>query len=194
VTVSTPAVYGRHLTFARAEGAARDRVTFGIGPQRAELTADNFRSLRRAGGGPLYYRRPDSPASTNRYFRLQAERWLEASSWMTLPGSSRNSPPIGLLPDPCLSGQRSREEVDILGAGLDGTLVVWSSRFGDPGLPLQAPTTGGGWYSTKFRRLLCGELFQRSQAEPPAAEDLSRVARVLFHDTTEKILHFTNPE
>ena len=185
----------RGLEFARAEGAARDRVTFGIGPQRTELTADNFRQLRELVEGILYYRRPDSPDEHHRYFRLQAERWLEslilddvARLFPELaPGSVYSQIPV------YLGSEQGR--VDILGAGLDGTLVVMELKVSeDPGLPLQALD----YWGRVVQHNNSGDFVRRGyfsevklNRQPPRIYLVSPVFS--FHDTTEKILHFTNP-
>jgi hypothetical protein len=184
----------RGLEFARAEGTARDRVTFGIGPQRTELTAGNFGQLRELVEGILYYRRPDSPDVHHRYFRLQAERWLEsllldeaARLFPELaPGSVYSQIPV------YLGNEQGR--VDILGADLDGTLVVMELKvMEDPGLPLQALD----YWGRVIRHNHSGDFGRRGyfsevklNRRPPRIYLVSPVFS--FHDTTEKILCFVD--
>ncbi len=186
----------RGLEFARAEGAARDRVTFGVGPERTELTAGNFDQLRELVEGILYYRRPDSPDVHHRYFRLQAERWLEslvldeaARLFPELaPGSVYSQIPV------YLGSEQGR--VDILGADLDGTLVVMELKvMEDPGLPLQALD----YWGRVIRHNHSGDFARRGyfsevklNRRPPRIYLVSPVFS--FHDTTERILHFVAAE
>ncbi len=185
----------RGLEFARAEGVARDRVTFGIGPQRTYLTADNFDQLRELVEGILYYRRPDSPDVHHRYFRLQAERWLESLILDDIdrllpelaPGSVYSQIPV------YLGSEQGR--VDILGADLDGTLVVMELKvMEDPGLPLQALD----YWGRVIRHNHSGDFGRRGyfsevklNRQPPRIYLVSPVFS--FHDTTEKILDFVSP-
>jgi hypothetical protein len=186
----------RGLEFARAEGNARDRVMFGLGPQRTELTADNFDQLRGLVESILYYRRPDSPDVHHRYFRLQAERWLEsllldeaARLFPELaPGSVYSQIPV------YLGSEQGR--VDILGADLDGTLVVMELKVTeDPGLPLQALD----YWGRVIQHNHSGEFWRRGYfSEVRLNRREPRIYLVSpvfsFHDTTESILHFVNPE
>ena len=186
----------RGLEFARAEGTARDRVTFGIGPQRTELTADNFDQLRELVGGILYYRRADSPDVHHSYFRLQAERWLESlllDDAVRLfpelaPGSVYSQIPV------YLGSEQGR--VDILGAGLDGTLVVMELKVTeDPGLPLQALD----YWGRVIQHNISGDFGRRGYfSEVRLNRQQPRIYLVSpvfsFHDTTESVLHFVNPE
>lgn len=185
----------RGLEFARAEGTARDRVTFGVGPQRAELTAHTFDQLRELVEGILYYRRPDSPDAHHKYYRLQAERWLEslilddvARLFPELePGSVYSQIPVYLG---CEQGR-----VDILGADLDGTLVVMELKVTeDPGLPLQALD----YWGRVIRHNLSGDFGKRGYfSEVRLNRQRPRIYLVSpvfsFHDTTESILDFVSP-
>jgi hypothetical protein len=186
----------RGLEFARAEGTARDRVTFGIGPRRTELTAHNFDQLRELVESILYYRRPDSPDIHHRYYRLQAERWLEslllddvARLFPELaPGSVYSQIPV------YLGSEQGR--VDILGADLDGTLVVMELKVTeDPGLPLQALDYWGRVIqhnqSGDFRRRGYFSEVRLNRRQPR----IYLVSPVFsFHDTTESVLYFVRPE
>jgi hypothetical protein len=127
------------LEFARVMGAERDRICFGVGSQRTELTEDNFDSLRALIQEVLYYRRPDSPDTQHPYYRLQSERWLEALILEDIPRlfpelaaeSVYSQIPVYLGNDP--------GRIDILGADRQGTLAVMELKVAaDPDLPAQA--------------------------------------------------------
>ena len=127
------------LEFARVMGPERDRVCFGVGTQRTDLTEDNFPTLSSLVDEILYFRRPDSPDIRHPYYRLQAERWLEALVLEDVaqlfpemaPESVYSQIPVYLGKDP--------GRIDILGADRSGTLIVIELKVApDSDLPLQA--------------------------------------------------------
>jgi hypothetical protein len=182
----------RGLEFARVMGEDRDRLSFGIGPQRTDLAEDNFCQLRALVEEILYYRRADSPFTHHRYYRMQAERWLEC---LILENVSHLFPelhaeaiysqiPVYLATDP--------GRVDILGVDKDGTLVIMELKVvEDPELPLQAVDYWGR-VVTHCRR---GDFERRGyfsgislSRRPPR---IYLVAPVFgFHDSTEVLLEF----
>jgi hypothetical protein len=184
------------LEFAQVTGVDRDRILFGVGPQRTELTEDNFGLIRALVEEIVIYRRPDSPDRRHPYYRLQAERWLEA---LVLESISRLFPemqPESVYPQiPVYLGQESGR-VDILGADRQGTLVVMELKVAaDPDLPMQALDYWG-------RVILHNENgdFERRGyfSEVRLTRQRPRIYLVSpvfsFHDTTELLLHYLEPD
>jgi hypothetical protein len=184
------------LEFARVMGAERDRVIFGVGATRTELTGDNFDALRALVQEILYFRRADSPDTRHPYYRLQAERWLES---LVLDGICRLFPelepravysqiPVYLGNDP--------GRIDILGADRAGTLVVMELKVtADPDLPVQALDYWGRVIQHNSngdfeRRGYFSEV--RLNRRPPK---IYLVAPVFsFHDSTEVLLQYLEPD
>jgi hypothetical protein len=186
----------RGLEFAQVAGLDRDRILFGVGPQRTELTEDNFDSIRSLVEEIIFYRRPGGPDHRHPYYRLQAERWLEALVLEDIPRlfpemapeSVYSQIPVYLGPD---SGR-----VDVLGADRRGTLVVMELKVAaDPDLPIQALDYWGRVIQHNEnrdfeRRGYFSEV--RLTRQRPRIYLVSPVFS--FHDTTELLLHYLEPD
>jgi hypothetical protein len=184
------------LEFAQVMGSDRDRICFGVGLPRTELTESNFDSLRSLIEEILFYRRPDSPDTQHPYYRLQAERWLEA---LMLEDISRLFPEMA--PEsvysqiPVYLGKDSGR-IDILGADRQGTLVVTELKVAeDPDLPIQALDYWGRVIQHNKngdfeRRGYFSEI--RLNRERPKIYLVSPVFS--FHDSTESLLRFLDPD
>ncbi len=133
------------LEFATARGERRECITFGIGPDKVELNEDNFERLRTLVDEILYFRRPDSPDPRHPYYRLQAERWLEALILEETPRLFPELVPQSVYPQIPVYLGKDPGRVDILGADGDGTLVILELKVSpDPDLPIQALDYWGG--------------------------------------------------
>lgn len=180
------------LEFARAYGEKRDRIEFGVGPERVTLDESNFGELRRLVDEILYYRRPDSPDRHHPYYRLQSERWLES---LILDDRQRLFPELAhehVYPQiPVYLGDL-QGRADILAADLDGVLVVMELKTAaDPELPLQCLDYWG-----RVLRHNCAGDFQRRGYFPgmtlrDSHPKMYLVAPVFsFHDSTERLLRY----
>lgn len=186
----------RGLEFAQVLGTDRDRVCFGVGERRTELTSDNFGALQELVREILYYRRPDSPDKRHVYYRLQAERWLEA---LVLEDVSRLFPEMA--PEAVYSQipvylGACPGRIDILGANRRGDLVVMELKVvADADLPVQALDYWGRVIQHSrngdfVRRGYFSEI--RLSRRPPLIYLISPVFS--FHDSTERLLDFLNPD
>ena len=127
------------LEFARVMGPERDRIYFGVGPLRTELTEDNFESLQSLVREILFYRRPDTPDSQHPYYRLQAERWLESLILEDIPRLFPEMAPESVYSQIPVYLGKDPGRIDILGADRQGTLVVMELKVAaDPDMPVQA--------------------------------------------------------
>ncbi len=184
------------LEFARAAGENREIIYFGIGTEKVELTDDNFHQLKLLVDEILYYRRPDSPDIYHPWYRLQAERWLES---LILEAGSILFPE--LMPEAVYSQipvylGREAGRVDILGMDIQGRLIVFELKVGiDPGLPIQALD----YWGRVVQHNLNGDFEKRGyfsglrlRREPPRIYMVAPLFE--FHDSTEKLLEFFNPE
>ena len=183
------------LEFAQVMGQERDRVCFGIGPQRTELTEANFASLESLVREILFYRRPDSPDVLHPYYRLQAERWMESLILEDVarlfpemaPESVYSQIPAYLGKDP--------GRIDILGADRQGTLVVMELKVHpDPDLPLQALD----YWGRVIQHSRSGDFARRGYfSEVRLNRQRPRIYLVApvfsFHDSTEKLLRYLDP-
>jgi hypothetical protein len=185
----------RGLEFARAEGPARDCVTFGVGPQRTELTAHNFDQLRELVESILYYRRPDSPDPHHKYYQLQSERWLESLMLDDMTGLFPELAPGSVYSQIPVYLGSAQGRVDILGADADGTLLIMELKVTeDAGLPLQALD----YWGRVIRHNLSGDFGRRGYfSEVRLNRQRPRVYLISpvfsFHDTTESVLDFVSP-
>jgi hypothetical protein len=184
------------LEFAQATGTERDRIYFGIGPQRTELTESNFGCLQSLVREILYYRRPDSPDSQHPYYRLQSERWLEALILENVndlfpeisPESVYSQIPAYLGKDP--------GRIDILGASRPGALIVMELKVHpDSDLPLQALDYWGRVIQHNrngdfVRRGYFSEV--RLNRQRPRIYLISPIFS--FHDSTELLLRYFDPD
>jgi hypothetical protein len=183
------------LEFAQVAGPERDRVLFGIGQQRTELTDQNLDMLRALVEEILFFRRPDSPDTRHPYYRLQAERWLESLMLEDIPRLFPEMMPEAVYSQiPVYLGMDSGR-IDILGADRQGTLVVMELKVtADPDLPIQALDYWGRVIQHNEngdfeRRGYFSEI--RLSRRPPKIYLVSPVFS--FHDTTERLLHFLPP-
>ncbi len=183
------------LEFAQVMGAERDRIFFGVGSPRIELQDHDFDRLRLLVHEILFYRRPDSPDTQHPYYRLQAERWLEAR---VLEDISRLFPEMAAesvySQIPVYLG-REPARVDILGVDRQGTLVVMELKVSaDPDLPLQALD----YWGRVIRHNRNGDFKYRGYFSEirlnRARPKIYLVSPVFsFHDSTERLLGFLDP-
>jgi hypothetical protein len=183
------------LEFARALGAGRDRMIYGVGGRQSELTDENFEDLRRLVNEILYYRRADSPSSEHPYYRMQAERWLES---MLLSDISELFPeliPGSIYPQIPVYLGKTPGRADILGSDRSGNLVVMELKVTeDPELPLQALDYWG-----RVRAHNANGDFERRgyfagirlTREPPRLYLLAPIFR--FHDACERLPRYLDP-
>lgn len=184
------------LEFARVMGSKRDRICFGVGGLRTDLNGDNFDRLHSLIEEILYYRRPDSPNTQHPYYRLQAERWLEA---LILENVPRLFPEMACesvySQIPAYLG-RDSGRIDVLGADRQGTLVVMELKVSaDPDLPLQALDYWGRVVQHNKngdfeRRGYFSEV--RLNRRNPKIYLVSPIFS--FHDSTELLLRYLDPE
>ena len=183
------------LEFARVVGVDRDRICFGVGPDKTELTANNLENLRALVKEILYFRRADSPDTRHPYYKMQAERWLES---LLLDDASRLFPEM--IPE-CVYSQipvylgNDPGRVDILGADKSGTLVVMELKVApDPDLPVQALDYRG----RVIRHSNNGDFERRGYFSEVGLNrqnpKVYLVAPVFsFHDSTELVLRYLEP-
>jgi hypothetical protein len=127
------------LEFARVMGPERNRICFGVGELRTELSDSNFESLQSLVREILLYRRPDSPDVQHPYYRLQAERWLEALILEDVPRLFPEMAPQSVYSQIPVYLGKDPGRIDVLGADRHGTLIVMELKVtADPDLPLQA--------------------------------------------------------
>jgi len=180
------------LEFATARGEKRDSIDFGIGPDKMELNENNFEGLRTMVEQILYFRRPDGPDPRHPYYRLQAERWLEA---LILEDSPRLFPeliPESVYPQIPVYLGKDPGRVDILGADKEGTLVILELKVSpDPDLPIQALD----YWGRVVRHNQAGDFPRRGyfsgirlNRRAPKVYLVSPVFS--FHDSTERLLGF----
>jgi hypothetical protein len=183
------------LEFARAFGAERDRICYGVGSQQTELTEDNFEDLRLLVEEILYYRRPDSPAPDHPYFRMQAERWLECLLLNDVAFLFPELVPGSVYPQIPVYLGKIPGRVDILGVDRKGNLVVMELKVSeDPGMPLQSLD----YWGRVIAHNLAGDFEKRgyfaglrlSRARPK----IYLVSPVFsFHDSLERLLRCLDP-
>jgi hypothetical protein len=184
------------LEFAKVTGADRDRISYGVGAIRTELTADNFDSLRSLIQEILYYRRPDSPDIQHPYYRLQAERWLEALILDDIPHLFPEMAPESVYSQIPVYLGKDPGRIDILGADRQGTLVVMELKVTpDFDLPVQALDYWGRVIQHNNngdfeRRGYFSET--RLNRRRPKLYLISPVFS--YHDSTESLLRYLDPD
>jgi hypothetical protein len=183
------------LEFAQVMGPERDRIFFGIGSQRTELTEDNFESLRLMVDEILYFRRPDSPDTRHPYYRLQGERWLEALVLEDIPRLFPEMAPESAYSQiPVYLGKDSGR-IDVLCADRNGALVVMELKVSaDPDLPIQALD----YWGRVIRHNEKGDFERRGYfSEIRLTRQRPRLYLISpvfsFHDTTESLLRYLKP-
>jgi hypothetical protein len=178
------------LEFAQAFGPNRERICFGIGFPKQELTDESFPDLAALVDEILFYRRADSPEPFHPYYRAQSERWLES---LILDHAPYLFPE--LIPE-CIYSQipvylgKDPGRVDILGLDERGCLIVMELKVvPDPDLPLQALD----YWARVLRHNRNGD-FERRGYFPGIRLTRSYPKIYLvspifsYHDTTEQIL------
>ena len=184
------------LDFARVMGVDRDRICFGVGPVRTELTEDNFDSLRALVREILYYRRADSPDVRHPYYKLQAERWLESLVLDDIPRLFPEMAPESVYSQIPVYLGNDPGRIDILGADRLGTLVVMELKVtADPDLPVQALDYWGRVIQHSnngdFERRGYFSEVRLNRQHPK----IYLVAPVFsFHDSTELLLRYLEPD
>jgi hypothetical protein len=184
------------LEFAQAIGPDRERIRFGVGSSRIELNPDNGELLQALINEILFFRRPDSSDVRHPFYKLQAERWLEALILENIselfpemaPESVYSQIPVYIGKDP--------GRVDILGADRQGTLAIMELKVSeDPDMPMQALD----YWGRVVRHNSNGDFKRRGyfseiklNRQPPKIFLVSPVFS--FHDSTESLLRFLNPE
>jgi hypothetical protein len=183
------------LEFAQVAGANRDRILFGVGPQRVELTDGNFDRMRTLVEEIIVYRRPDSPDARHPYYRMQAERWLEALILDAIPHLFPEMAPESVYSQiPVYLGQDSGR-VDILGADREGTLVIMELKVAaDPDLPMQALD----YWGRVIQHNENGDFERRGYfSEVRLTRQRPRIYLVSpifsFHDSTERMVRYLEP-
>jgi hypothetical protein len=184
------------LEFAQVVGVERDRIFFGVGTERTELKEDNFESLRSLIREILFYRRPDSPDTRHPYYRIQAERWLEALILEDIPYLFPEMAPESVYSQiPVYLGKDSGR-IDILGADRQGALVVMELKVAaDCDLPIQALD----YWGRVIQHNENGDFERRGYfSEIRLTRQRPRIYLVSpvfsFHDTTESLLRYAEPD
>jgi hypothetical protein len=184
------------LEFAQVMGPDRDRICFGVGSLRAELTESNFDSLRSLVQGILFYRRSDSPDTQHPYYRLQAERWLEALILEEVPRLFPEMAPESVYSQIPVYLGKDPGRIDILGADRQGTLVVMELKVAaDSDLPVQALD----YWGRVIHHSKNGDFEHRGyfsevrlNRKRPKIYLVSPVFS--FHDSTETLLRYLDPD
>jgi hypothetical protein len=184
------------LEFAQVMGPDRDRICFGVGAAREELTENNFERLRSLVQEILFYRRADGPEPRHPFYRLQAERWLEALILEDMPRLFPEMAPESVYSQipVYLGGNPGR--IDILGADRGGTLTVMELKTAaDPDLPLQALD----YWGRVIRHNENGDFERRGyfsevrlNRQRPKLYLVSPVFS--YHDSTESLLRYLDPD
>jgi len=176
-------------------GPDRDRICFGVGPLRTELTEDNFECLQSLVREILFYRRPDSPDTRHPYYRLQAERWLESLILEDIPHLFPEMAPESVYSQIPVYLGLDPGRIDILGADRQGTLVVMELKVAaDPDLPVQALDYWGrviqhnnnGDFERRgyFSEVRLNRHFPKIYLVSPVFS---------YHDSTELLLRYLDP-
>jgi hypothetical protein len=184
------------LEFAQVLGPDRDRICFGVGTLRTDLNESNFDSLRALVEEILFYRRPDSPDIQHPYYRLQAERWLEALILEDVPRLFPELSPESVYSQIPVYLGRDPGRIDVLGADREGVLIVIELKVAaDCDLPVQALDYWGRVIQHNKngdfeRRGYFSEV--RLNRQRPKIYLVSPVFS--FHDSTESLLRYLEPD
>jgi hypothetical protein len=177
-------------------GPERDRICFGVGEFREELTEISFEHLQSLVSEILYFRGADSPDIHHPYYRLQTERWLEALILEDMPRLFPEMAPESVYSQIPVYLGKSPGRVDILGADCQGTLVVMELKVSvDPDLPLQALD----YWGRVIQHNENGDFERRGYfSEIPLNRRRPRIYLVApifsFHDSTEMLLRYLDPD
>lgn len=184
------------LEFAQVMGPERNRICFGVGAARTELTENNFDRLRALVQEIVFYRRPDSPDIQHPYYRLQAERWLEALILEDVPRLFPELVPESVYSQIPVYLGKSAGRIDILGADRKGTLVVLELKVAaDPDLPLQALD----YWGRVIQHNKNGDFERRGYFSEihlnRRSPKIFLVSPIFsFHDSTESLLRYLKPD
>ncbi len=184
------------LEFAQVAGQERDRIFFGVGPHRIELTDETLDSLNDLVREILYFRRADSPDIRHPYYRLQSERWLEALILESIPQLFPELAPESVYSQIPVYLGHDNGRIDILGADRNGTLVVMELKVSeDPDLPIQALD----YWGRVIQHNESGDFERRGYfSETRLTRRRPRIYLVSpifsFHDTTEVLLGYLEPD
>jgi hypothetical protein len=184
------------LEFAQAAGADRNRISFGVGAVREELTDESFERLRSLVREILFYRRADGPDTRHPFYRLQTERWLEALILEDMPRLFPEMAAESVYSQIPVYLGRNPGRVDILSADRRGTLTVMELKTAaDPDLPVQALD----YWGRVIRHNENGDFERRGyfsevrlNRQRPKLYLVSPVFS--FHDTTECLLRYLDPD
>jgi hypothetical protein len=183
------------LEFARVLGPERDRICFGVGEQRTELSGSTFDSLESLVREILYFRRPDSPDIRHPYYRLQAERWLEALILEDIPRLFPELAPQSVYSQIPVYLGKEPGRIDILGADRRGTLTVMELKVTpDSDMPLQALD----YWGRVIRHNQSGDFERRGYfSEIRLTRQNPRIYLISpifsFHDSTEVLVRYLDP-
>ena len=184
------------LEFARVFGPQRERICFGVGSQKKELTDECFPDLIDLVDEILFYRRPDSPNTHHPYYCAQSERWLESLILDRAPDLFPELAPECIYSQIPVYLGKDPGRVDILGANERGCLIVMELKVDpDPDLPLQALD----YWARVLRHNRDGD-FERRGYFPGirltrSCPKIYLVAPIFsYHDTTEQILRYFDPK
>ncbi len=184
------------LEFAQVIGPERNRICFGVGSARIELDESNFDSLRSLVQEILYYRRADSPDILHPYYKLQAERWLEALILEDIPRLFPELAPESVYSQIPVYLGRDPGRIDILGADREGTLVVLELKvMADSDLPMQALD----YWGRVIQHNKIGDFERRGYFSEVRLN--RRVPKIFlvspifsFHDSTERVIRYLDPD
>jgi hypothetical protein len=185
----------RGLEFAQVFGMERDRICFGVGSARTELTPDNFDVLKELVREILFYRRSDSPDRQHPYYRLQSERWLESLILEDIPRLFPEMAPEAVYSQIPVYVGRNPGRIDILGANVQGDLVIMELKVSaDSDLPVQALD----YWGRVIEHNRNGDFMRRGyfsetglNRRPPVVYLVAPVFS--FHDSTELLLRYLDP-
>jgi hypothetical protein len=183
------------LEFAQVLGTDRDCIHFGVGSTRTELTPDNFNVLKELIQEILFYRRPDSPDIQHSYYRLQAERWLEALILEDIPRLFPEMAPEAVYSQIPVYLGRNPGRIDVLGANCQGNLVIMELKVvADSDLPVQVLD----YWARVIQHNRNGDFTRRGYFSEiclnRCAPLVYLVAPVFsFHDSTELLLRYLDP-
>jgi hypothetical protein len=184
------------LEFAQVTGADRDRICFGVGGLRMELNEDNYDCLQALVDGILFFRRPDSPDTQHPYYRLQAERWLEALILENIPELFPEMAPESVYSQIPVYVGKDPGRVDILGADRQGTLTVMELKVSED---LDMPVQALDYWGRVIRHNENGDFKRRGyfseiklNRQRPKIYLISPVFS--FHNSTESMLRYLEPD
>jgi len=183
------------LEVARIEGLLAPRIFYGLEGSVRSLEEGSEEDLRRFLGQVVEVRRAQSRQTSHEFYRLQAERWLEA---LLVRDISKVDPALSqecVYPQvPAFSGS-DRGVIDILSATDSGRLAVIELKLDeDIHLPLQGLDywLRVKWLHERGQFLPSGYFPGMSLApDPPRLYLVSPAFR--FHSTTDRLARYLHP-